>query len=41
MTRPNIQVDDEVREMTEQEYADLLTTGWALEPSDEVPTIGV
>jgi hypothetical protein len=24
MTRPNIQMDDEVREMTEEEYADYL-----------------
>lgn len=28
MTRPNIQIDDEVREMTEEEYAELLATGW-------------
>ena len=28
MTRPNIQIDDEVREMTEEEYADLLASGW-------------
>ena len=37
MTRPNIQIDDEVREMTEQEYADLLATGWTLESTDETP----
>ena len=37
MTRPNIQIDDEVREMTEQEYADLLATGWT-EATDETPT---
>jgi hypothetical protein len=24
MTRPNIQIEDEVREMTEEEYADYL-----------------
>jgi hypothetical protein len=24
MTRPNIQIDDEVREMTEEEYAEYL-----------------
>lgn len=35
MTRPNIQIDDEVREMTEEEYADLLATGWTEEPSDD------
>jgi hypothetical protein len=35
MTRPNIQIDDEVREMTEEEYAELLASGWTLEPKDE------
>lgn len=28
MKKPNIQIDDEVREMTDQEYADLLASGW-------------
>lgn len=28
MTRPNIQIDDLVREMTEQEHADLIASGW-------------
>lgn len=28
MTRPNIQIDDEVREMTEEEYSELLASGW-------------
>lgn len=28
MARPNIQIDDEVREMTEEEYAALLESGW-------------
>jgi len=37
MTRPNIQIDDVVREMTEEEYADLLATGWTLEPKEEAP----
>ena len=37
MTRPNIQIDDEVREMTEEEYAELLTSGWT-EGTDETPT---
>jgi len=41
MTRPNIQIDDEVREMTEEEYANLLATGWTLESTDEVPSTGV
>lgn len=37
MTRPKIQIDDEVREMTEKEYADLLASGWTLEPTNETP----
>lgn len=28
MTKPNIQIDDEVREMTDEEYAELLASGW-------------
>jgi hypothetical protein len=28
MTRPNIQIDDEVREMTDEEYAALIDSGW-------------
>ena len=31
MTRPNIQIDDLVREMTEEEYAELLASGWTEE----------
>ena len=34
MTRPNIQFDDLVREMTEEEYADLLASGWTEEAAD-------
>jgi hypothetical protein len=34
MSRPFIQIDDEVREMTEQEYDALLATGWTLEAQD-------
>jgi hypothetical protein len=34
MSKPLIQIDDEVREMTDEEYADLLATGWTLEGSD-------
>jgi hypothetical protein len=38
MTYPMIQVDDEIREMTEEEYAELLATGWTpntpLEPTE-------
>lgn len=28
MTNPLIQIDDEVREMTDDEYAELLASGW-------------
>ena len=38
MTRPLIGIDDEVREMTEDEYEALLATGWTLEGTDETPT---
>lgn len=31
--KPNIQIDDEVREMTDEEYAELLATGWT--PDEE------
>jgi len=31
MTRPNIQIDDEIREMTEEEYEALLASGWTEE----------
>ena len=33
MARPNIQIDDEVREMTEEEYQALLGSGWTEEPA--------
>jgi hypothetical protein len=37
MTRPLIQIDDEIREMTDDEYAALLETGWTPgeEPTDD------
>ena len=35
MTRPNIQIDDEVREMTKAEYDALVASGWTEEPQDE------
>ena len=40
MTRPNIQIDDEIREMTVEEYEALLATGWTLVGTDETPTAG-
>jgi len=38
MTRPLIQIDDVVREMTEEEHEALLATGWTLEGTDEAPS---
>jgi len=29
--RPNIQIDDLVRPMTDEEYTNLLATGWTME----------
>jgi len=37
MSKPLIQIDDLVREMTDEEYADLLASGWTLEGTDETP----
>ena len=34
MSNPNIQIDDEVREMTDEEYAELLASGWTPEPTE-------
>ena len=39
MKRPNIQIDELVREMTEEEYEDLLASGWTLEGKDETPAV--
>ncbi len=36
MTRPYKQIDDEVREMTEEEYAELLATGWTEEGTSDL-----
>ena len=36
MQRPLTQIDDEVREMTDEEYAQLLADGWTL--GEETPT---
>ena len=38
MTNPYIQIDNLVREMTEEEYEALLATGWTLEGTDETTT---
>lgn len=29
--KPNIQIDDEIREMTDEEYEALLATGWSID----------
>jgi hypothetical protein len=40
MTKPFIQIDDLLREMTDDEYAVLLATGWTAEPPvDEETTV--
>jgi hypothetical protein len=38
MTNPKIQIDDLVREMTDEEYAELLASGWTMESTDETPS---
>jgi hypothetical protein len=35
MTKPNIQINDEVREMTDEEYAELIASGWTIEINEE------
>jgi len=36
MTRPNIQIDDEVREMTAEEYEALIASGWTEEGTNDL-----
>ena len=36
MARPDIQIDDEIREMTQEEYEALLASGWTMEPKDDL-----
>jgi hypothetical protein len=38
MAKPKIQIDDEVREMTDEEYQALLDTGWTAEGNNETPS---
>jgi hypothetical protein len=38
MSKPNIQIDDLVREMTDEEYAELIASGWTMEATDETPS---
>jgi len=35
MTKPNIQVDNEIREMTDKEYEELLASGWTIKKNEE------
>ena len=39
MARPNIQIDDLVREMTDEEYAELLASGWTEAPAVVEPVV--
>ena len=34
MSKPLIQIDDEVREMTDEEYQALIDLGWTPEPKE-------
>lgn len=34
MTKPNIQIDDEIREMTDEEYQALIDSGWTPDPKE-------
>ena len=44
MAKPNITIHDAAtgetieREMNDEEYADLIASGWTLEPQQETPT---
>lgn len=44
MTKPNITIHDGAtgetveREMTDEEYAHLIASGWTLDPQEETPT---
>jgi hypothetical protein len=38
MSNPLIQIDDEIREMTDAEYAELLASGWTMEGTNEALT---
>jgi hypothetical protein len=38
MQKPNIQIGDEVREMTDEEYSELLASGWTMEGTNEALT---
>lgn len=34
MSKPNIQIDDVIREMTDEEYEALVASGWTAEAPD-------
>jgi hypothetical protein len=35
MAKPNIQIDDQIREMTDEEYVELIASGWTLETTQD------
>jgi hypothetical protein len=37
-SKPNIQIGDEVREMSDEEYEALLASGWTMESTNETPS---
>ena len=41
MTRPNIQIGDEIREMTEEEYQALVASGWTEEAQPLSPSVTI
>jgi hypothetical protein len=36
MTNPFIQIDDEVRQMTDEEHEALIASGWTMEPKTPI-----
>lgn len=38
MSNPLVQIDDEVREMTDEEYSELVASGWTFEPNGTFPS---
>jgi hypothetical protein len=38
MSKPLIQIDDLIREMTDEEHEALIARGWTMEPKDETPS---
>jgi len=38
VSKPLIQIDEVVREMTDEEYEALIARGWTMEAKDETPS---